>query len=164
MSDKNKLATGAIILAAGIIILLGKWGVFSFLGSTLWPLLILIPGILLHLLYASRRLPAGSLILGGTLVVYGLLFFIGNFGGWGTFRYIWPGFILGIAIGLFEYDMMSQVRQPGIFTMALGLLVVSVVLFGLTLFHVSLVYLLALVLIIGGLGLIGLRGMNHRRW
>ncbi|AWB46981.1 hypothetical protein DCC85_14930 [Paenibacillus sp. CAA11] len=156
--------TGVIIVAAGIIILLGKWGVFSFLGSALWPLLFLIPGILLHLLYIGRKVPAAALVPGGILVIYGLLFCIGNLWGWQTLRFLWPGFILGIGAGLLEFDRASRFRQPGILSLALGLIAISILLFVITLLAFSAVYLIALILIIGGLGLIGFRGRNRRGW
>ncbi|WP_223070279.1 hypothetical protein [Paenibacillus caui] len=164
MSDNNKLTTGILILAAGIIILLGKWGVFSFIGAIFWPLLLLVPGILLHLLYMGRRLPSLALIPGGVLVVYGILFMIATLWGYGTLHYLWPGFIFGIALGLLIYDAAETRRSPGVFPLALVLLALSVILFGLTLFTFSIIYLVAFVLIVGGVWLIVFRSRNRRQW
>ncbi|GGF82958.1 hypothetical protein [Paenibacillus aceti] len=164
MSANNKLTTGILILSAGIIILLGKLGVFSFLGRALWPLLLLIPGILLHMWYFWRKGPVELLVPGGILVVYSLIFFIGNFGGWQTLKYIWPAFLLGIAVGLFEYDFCSPKRQQGVFAGALVIGILSVALLGWTLFTWSVLYLLAIVLIIAGIVLIVTRGKTRRGW
>ncbi|GIP20506.1 hypothetical protein [Paenibacillus sp. J22TS3] len=164
MSENNKLVTGIFILAAGIVILLGKWGVFSFLGFTLWPLIILVPGILLHLLYFARRGSAVLLVPGGILTVYGILFFILNFSGGSTVAYVWPLFILGIAVGLFEYDLLSSPRPAGVFLIAVILTAITVVIYGITLMSLSVIYLLALVLIIGGIWLIAGRGRSRRGW
>jgi len=164
MSDNNKLTTGILILSAGIIILLGKLGVFSFLGKALWPLLLLIPGILLHLWYFWRRGPVELLVPGGILVVYSIIFFIGNFGGWQTLKYTWPAFLLGIAVGLFEYDYCSPQRQQGVLLAALIVGVLSLVLLGWTLFTWSVIYLLAIILIIAGIVMIFTRGKTRRGW
>ncbi|MGG6309899.1 hypothetical protein [Paenibacillus macerans] len=164
MSDNNKLMTGVLILAAGIIILLGKLGFFSFLGKALWPLLLLIPGIVLHLWHFWRKGPSELLLPGAILVVYSIVFFIGIIGGWQTLKYTWPVFFLGIAIGLFEYDFFSPQRQGGFLIAALILGAISVILLGWTLFSLSIVYILAVLLIIGGIWLIATRGNRRRSW
>ena len=43
MKMRNERAIGIFIVAAGIIILLGKLGVFGFIGRHFWPLLLLLP-------------------------------------------------------------------------------------------------------------------------
>lgn len=165
MSDNNKLMTGILILAAGVIILLGKWGVFSFLGKALWPLILLIPGILLHIWVISRRASAELLLPAGILVIYSILFFIGIIGGWTFLFYrLWPAFILGIAVGLFEYYAYSPQRQSGMLLMAIVLAAVSIFLLGWSLFAFSFVYLLAIVMIAAGIWLIVSRGNSRRIW
>ncbi|GGA20656.1 hypothetical protein [Paenibacillus physcomitrellae] len=164
MSDQNKLTTGVLILAAGLIILLGKWGVFSFIGTVFWPLLLLALGIVLHILYAGRRIPSVALVPGGALIVYGVVFLIATLFGYGTLHYLWPGFIFGIALGLFLFDAASTPRPPGIFLLAIVLLAVSVLLFGLTLFAFSIIYLLAFILIVAGVWLIAFRGRSRSKW
>lgn len=164
VSDNNKLMTGVIILAAGILILLGKWGVFSFIGALFWPLLLLVPGILLHMLYSGRRLSAAALIPGGLLIVYGVLFMIATLWGYRTLHYLWPGFVLGIAAGLFEYHAAENSRPTGVFPVALTLLALSIILFGFTLFTFNFLYLIAVLLIIGGVWLLAIRGRNRSKW
>lgn len=163
MSD-NKLTTGIFILGAGIFILLGKWGVFNFLGSTLWPLLILIPGILLHIYYFSTKRSPEVVIPAGILTVYGIVFLIANIWGIGVLAHLWPAFILGIALGLYEYDLFATPRPQGVFLVSLILTVVSLSLFGFTLLTLSVIYLLAILLIAAGLWLIFSRGTSRRGW
>lgn len=164
MSDNNKLMTGVFILAAGVIILLGKLGVFSILGRALWPLLLLIPGILLHLWHFWRKGPSELLLPGAVLVVYSLVFFIGVFGGFQTLKFTWPFFVFGIAAGLFEYNYFSPRRQNGILIASLVLGALSLFLLGWTLFSLSVVYILAALLIIGGIWLIATRGNRRSFW
>ncbi|MBU5674739.1 hypothetical protein [Paenibacillus brevis] len=163
MSDNNKLTTGILILAAGIIILLGKLGVFGFLGRAFWPLLLLIPGLLLHLLYFWRKGPAELLVPGAMLVLYSIMFFIAIIWGWQTMKHIWPGFILGIAAGLYEYLLLSGTRHNGLWIVTLILTAVSLILFGFTLFSMAFIYLLAVLMIVAGIWLIAARGRRNTR-
>ncbi|WP_138493243.1 LiaF transmembrane domain-containing protein [Paenibacillus pinistramenti] len=165
MSDRNKLTTGVLILAAGLVILLGKWGVFTFIGSKFWPLLLLASGILLYMAAAGRRLPSAALVPAGALIVYGIIFMIATLFGYDTLRYLWPGFVFGIALGLFFYDAAAGTsRTSGIFPAAAALLAVSVLLFGITLFTFSFIYLLAFLLIVAGVWLIAFRGRSRSKW
>lgn len=123
----NKYSAGIILLLAGLFILLGKLGVFSFLGAIFWPILILIPGILIHVLYFGRVLPAISLVPGGMLVVYALLFIFCNAFGWSSLRYLWPLFIFGIALGMYEYYLFGSPKQRYIKTAAIGLGAASII-------------------------------------
>lgn len=163
MSENNKIMTGVIILAAGVIILLGKLGVFSFLGKTLWPLILLIPGIVLHLWHFWRKGPSELLIPGGILVVYSIVFFAGIIGGWSTLKYTWPLFFLGIAVGLFEFYLFSPQSQRGILISSLIVGAVSVLFLSFTLFSLPIVYVLAAMLIIGGVWLIASKGTRGNR-
>ncbi|MFD2116244.1 hypothetical protein ACFSTH_08855 [Paenibacillus yanchengensis] len=147
---KNKFSAGIILLLAGIIIVLGKWGVFGFLGSIFWPLLVLIPGILIHVLYFGRLIPAVSLVPGGILVVYSLLFILCNIFGWDNLKYLWPMFILGIAVGLYEYYMFGSGVPKVVWTSAIVLAATAVLFFVLALMWSWGIYLVAALLIGAG--------------
>jgi hypothetical protein len=98
MSSKNDMKLGIFIAAAGIVILFGKLGVFGFLGRALWPLVILLPGILLHVLFFNRRTSASVLIPAGILTVYGLALRDYAIHGAGSLmRHLWPLLLFGIA-------------------------------------------------------------------
>jgi hypothetical protein len=161
---RNEKAIGIFILVAGIIILLGKFGVFGFIGRHFWPLLILLPGIALHACYYARLTPSWSLVPAGTLTVYGLLFGITNTWGGELMSSLWPAFLLGIAIGLLEYALADHRRPALILPVALGVGVLSIIFFGFTLLHTGIIYVLALLLIVGGMWLLFGRRRQGRGW
>jgi hypothetical protein len=121
----NKYSAGIILLLVGVVILLGKLGVFSFLGAVFWPLLVLIPGLLIHVLYFGRLVPAVALVPGGMLIVYALLFIVCNGFGWDNLKYLWPLFIFGVAAGLYEYYLFGSSRPQVVFRAALALAAAS---------------------------------------
>ncbi|MUT66220.1 hypothetical protein [Paenibacillus sp. NEAU-GSW1] len=146
----NKYSAGIIVLLAGVVILLGKLGVFSFLGAIFWPLLVLIPGILLHVFYFGRLFPAAVLVPGGILTVYALLFMVCNIFGWDTIKYLWPLFIFGIAVGLYEYYLFGNSRERVVLTASLVLAAFSAIFLMLVLLWSWGIYAIAIVMIGAG--------------
>lgn len=163
MSSRKDLALGIFIVVAGVVILLGKLGVFGFLGRTLWPLVLLLPGIFLHFMFFARRASAAILIPGGILTVYGLLFFICNIGGWGLMAALWPVLILGVAVGLYEYYLYETPRPGGALPIALGLTLLSILIFIFSWFQTGALYIIALILIAAGVWMIVGRKRSGRR-
>jgi hypothetical protein len=162
MSSKNDIRLGIFIGAAGIVILFGKLGVFGVLGRALWPLVILLPGLVLHMLFFSRRASASVLIPAGILTVYGLLFGLCNIWGWGLMKYLWPVLLLGIAVGLYEYSINSP-RRTGLSVIAVILGVLSIVLCIFSLMGTGVIYLIGIVFIAAGIWLITGRGRTRGR-
>lgn len=158
---KNKYSAGIILLLAGVLILLGELGVFSFLGAIFWPILVLIPGILIHVLYFGRVLPAITLVPGGMLLVYALLFIFCNIFGWDKMRYLWPLFILGIAVGLYEYFLFGAPKQRYIKTVAIALGIVSIIALLLAALWSWGIYVLAFLCVAAGLYLMF---SKQKRW
>jgi hypothetical protein len=149
---KNNYSLGLILIVLAVVLLLGKLGVIGFLGNLFWPIFILLPGILFHILYFSRILPVGVLVPGGMLVTYSILFFYCNVFGWSSMAYLWPGFIFGVAVGLYELHIFNRSGSRGPFTAALVLAVVSFVFFAIAFLFTIGIYFIAVVLI--GIGLI----------
>lgn len=147
---RNSYSIGVLLIGVAIVLLLGKLGVFHFVFAYLWPLALLIPGLLFHALYFNRMLPAGVLLPGGILTTYSLMFFYCNMFGWGSMSYLWPGFIFGVAVGLYELHLFDRSSDRGIMTAALILGVASAVFFVLALLFKLGIYVVALLLIIGG--------------
>ncbi|QJD83623.1 hypothetical protein [Cohnella herbarum] len=152
--NRQSAAVGIGIVAVGLIILLGKLGVFAFIGNVFWPLFVLIPGVLLHVLYFGRMVPSVSLIPAGILTVVSVILMIGNWFGWGLMKYMWPLFPFAVAVGLYEYYVFGFNRSKQIWTAAMGLAVLSIVLFGMTLLWTWGIYLLAVALIGFGVWLV----------
>jgi hypothetical protein len=151
--NRNNVSVGVLLIAVAIILLLGKLGVFSFLISRLWPLLVLALGVLLHMLYFNRTLPYGALVPGGILITYSLMFLFCSLFGWGAMAYLWPGFIFGAAVGLYELYFFER-RDRGALTASFVLAVISAVFFGMTVLAKLGVYFIAIVLVIAGLFMI----------
>lgn len=166
MSSKNDFKLGVFIAVAGLVILLGNLGVFGFLGRTLWPLVILLPGLFLHMLFFSRRASSSVLIPAGILTVYGLLFMLCNIAGWGLMKYLWPVLLLGIAVGLYEYSLYTSSRTGGLSVIAVILGSLSLLLCIFSLLGTGAMYLIGIGLVAVGIWLITGRGRfrGRNRW
>ncbi|MBJ6363133.1 hypothetical protein ACFOQM_18080 [Paenibacillus sp. GCM10012307] len=162
--SKNQYSVGILMLIAGIVILFGKLGVFSFIGSVFWPLFVLIPGILLHVLYFGRIIPAVALIPGGMLSTYALLFIYCNAFGWDQLQFLWPFFIFGVAVGLYEYYTFSYSRQRRIQVVAFLLAGITAASFAMMLLWSWGIYLVALVLIAAGAWIVFGRRLKWAKW
>lgn len=148
--SKNRYSIGILIAAVGLILLLGKLGIFGFFWGLLWPLIILGVGLLLHMLYFNRVLPSIMLVPGGILVTVSILFLLCTLFSWKLMGILWPGFILAVAIGLYEYYMFDKHSPRGTFILAIIVAAVAAVCFGLTILSVVGVYVVAVVLIAAG--------------
>ncbi|WP_438351647.1 hypothetical protein ACP8HI_14015 [Paenibacillus sp. FA6] len=165
MSSKRDMKLGLLIIIAAVVILLGKLGVFGFLGRSLWPVVILIAGLVLQGLYFSRRRQPILLIPGGILTVWGLVFVICNIWGWGLMAYVWPALFLGVAIGLYEYYLYENLRSNTLLWVSLSMGLVSFLFFLFSLMKTGGIYLLVVILIGVGIWLIlGRRGSNNSKW
>ncbi|ANF97712.1 hypothetical protein [Paenibacillus bovis] len=165
MTNRNQGVIAIFIILAGLVILLGKLGVFAFIGHAFWPLLILLPGVLLQLFYFSRSASSYVLIPAGILTVYGILFFFCNIWGWSLMAYLWPVLLLGITVGLYEYYMVSASAVSRNIGFAAGVLgALSIILLFFSLLGASALYLIALLLIGGGIWMLLSRTNSKRGW
>jgi hypothetical protein len=143
----NRFAFGVVAILAGIIILLGKLGFFHFF----WPLLFIAIGIGLHMSYFRGSGNSQSLVYAGISVTYGLIFFYCKAAGWNQLSWLWPGFILGIAIGLYEKYVYGGRQSPSALYGAISLAIVSTVFFFLSiLFHSGATFIAICLIILGG--------------
>jgi len=104
---------GLLLLCIGAILILANFGVIEIVWDNLWPLFLLIPGIVFELSYFIYRKDAGLLVPGGILITYGLLFLVNVIYGWQLMEYLWPLFPLGVAIGLLQLYLFG-VREKGL--------------------------------------------------
>jgi len=104
---------GFLLLCIGIVLILSNFGIIEIVWDNLWPLFLLIPGILFELSYFIYRKDAGLLVPGGILITYGLLFLVNVIYGWSLMEYLWPIFPLGVAIGLFQLYLFGG-REKGL--------------------------------------------------
>ncbi|BBH21252.1 hypothetical protein Back11_25970 [Paenibacillus baekrokdamisoli] len=158
--SKNKYTVGLLFLFAGAVILLGKLGLFSFIGTNFWPLFLLIPGILLHVLFFGRLLPPFVLVPGAVLTINAFIFFFCMAFGWGSMHYLWPFFILGVALGLYEYHLFEMSRPKYPLTIATLLALVGAAFFAIMIFWGWGLYIIAAGLI--GIGVWLVAGRKTR--
>ncbi len=149
----RQYSAGMLIILLGIVILLGKTGVFSFAAGMFWPLFVLAPGLLFHYFYFARIMPSGVLIPGGILISVSIIFFICNVFGWDHMAWMWPGFPLAVALGLYEYYLFDHDHPKGVLTAAMILGVLSIVFFSFTILFTPGIYFLAIALIVAGAAL-----------
>jgi LiaF transmembrane domain len=105
---------GLSLLFIGVLLILANFGVIEIVWYNLWPLFLLIPGIVFELSYFIYRKDDGNrggiedfpgsslLVLGGILITYGLLFSVNVIYGWHLMKDLWPIFLLGVAVGLLQ--------------------------------------------------------------
>ncbi|TYP77981.1 hypothetical protein [Paenibacillus methanolicus] len=159
--SRNNYAIGIVFLIAGAVILLGKLGLFAFIGTNFWPLFVLIPGILLHVLFFGRILPTVALIPGAILTVSALIFFFCIAFGWHHMQVLWPLLVFGGAVGLYEYHLFEMSHPKVPLTAAIILALVSISFFVIMLFWGWGLYLIAAALIVVGAWLVAGR---RTRW
>ena len=104
---------GLFLLCIGVLLILANFGVIEIVWDNLWPLFLLIPGILFELSYFIYQKDAGLLVPGGILITYGLLFLFNVMYGWHLMEDLWPIFPLGVAIGLFQLFLFGG-REKGL--------------------------------------------------
>lgn len=162
---KIKTIGGVLLLLLGIILLLNQGETFGpgKIFAYFWPSLFVIPlGLFFHWLYFSvtERRASGLLIPGGVLLTAGFVSQIAMlFGNW---EYMWPGFILAPAVGLFEFYWFGNRNKwlliPINILTVLSLLFFIVFSFG-SLFDMLLTKqpYFAILLIIGGAAILTLR-------
>ncbi|WP_274363281.1 hypothetical protein [Paenibacillus thermotolerans] len=154
MSNRT-LPLGIGIIVAGVIILLGKLGVFQAIGTLFWPLILLAAGAALHWGYVNRHLPPVVLLPGAILIGLSLVFLFCAWFGWGWMKMLWPIIPLSVAAGL--YELSAAERNTALRTVAFGVGAVSAVLLVITLLTRMNVYLIALILIIVGVVIVARR-------
>ena len=148
--NRRSYFSGVVIIAIGVLLLLGKMGLFEITGGQIWPMFVLIPGVFFHFLFFAKGVPSGVLVPGGILSTYSIMFFFCNLVGWEAMSYLWPGFILGVAIGLFEAYFFDPNKSKAAFIGSAILATISAVFFCFTLIFTSGIYVIAVALILIG--------------
>ena len=106
--SKSGVFGGLFLVVVGGLLLannLGEWHMFSM--ERLWPIFVLISGLVFELGYFSRDRNTGFLVPGGILTIMGLLFFFETFTDWQFAAFTWPIYPLAVAIGLFQLYIFS---------------------------------------------------------
>lgn len=149
---------GALLILLGLFLFLNRGGEFGIgeVFAYFWPSMFVIPlGLLFHWMYFSltERKAVGLLIPGGILLVVGIVCQISML--FNIWEYTWPGFIMAVAIGLFEFywfgDRNKYLLIPINILMVLSLLFFGVYYIGAFMSKVAAQPLVAIVLIVIGI-------------
>jgi hypothetical protein len=128
MGRKNYL-WGILLIALGVLLLLDRVFNFRILSAeNLWPIFVLITGLIFEIGYFSTGRNPGLLVPGGIITTIGLLFFFESFTDWNFSEYTWPIYPLAVAIGLFQLYLFSG-RPSGLLIPVTILSAVSVISF-----------------------------------
>jgi hypothetical protein len=161
MNKNSNMIIGVILIAMGVLFLASNLGYLSFSWNYVWPLALLIPGIYMHFAFFTGidRNP-GILVPGGILTTYGILFYANVFFGWHLMADLWPLFLIGIAIGLFELYMFGT-HDKGLLipVLILGGIGLSALLRSYISFDLK-NYILPVILIVIGIAIIAGRGSS----
>jgi len=122
MKKKSSIVWGLIFILLGGAFLLKNFGIWDvylnifnigYIISTFWPALFLIlPAIAMHSgFFSGKGRDAGVLVPAGILLTIGIVAQLSTlYGLWGV---LWPGFILAVAVGLFEMYLFGS-RDKGL--------------------------------------------------
>ena len=107
MKRINSMVWGIVLLLAGVVLTLSQLRVIDISGNMTVPVILLGLSVVFHLYYFLSRVGnEGLLVPGGILLVYGFLFLAIEL--WPvSMGMLWPLFILGPAVGLFELYAFS---------------------------------------------------------
>lgn len=142
----NRYAFGLIAITAGLIILLGKLGFFSFF----WPLFLLAIGIVMQMSVNREVINAKYLVVSGVFISYAIVFMFCNIAGWQQLGWLWPILFLGVAVGLYNYYLNSNSRSSSALYGSISLTILSCVFFLLSILFHSGAYFIAIVMIVLG--------------
>lgn len=171
MNNKRNgtMIIGIVLIVLGILYFLDNAGIFRiyfdihdilFIFSHFWPMIPIVIGLTFHYsFFTAKTSDAGVLVPGGILLVSGLtcqlsiLFHL-----WG---YLWPGFMLSVAVGLFELYVFGN-KEKGLLVPVFILGGLSLIFFMIQLGRISFLqtYLIPLILILGGV-LIVVKNMRN---
>ncbi|MBL0389180.1 hypothetical protein JJB07_21540 [Tumebacillus sp. ITR2] len=142
---------GVLLLVVGALLALGTLGFITISMYFLWPLFLLVPGILFHVRFfmSPQEHNAGILVPGGVLTVLGCLFLFCNIFGWGSLHGLWPVFMLAPAVGLFEQYMFGG-RNAGLLVPVSILTVIAVIFLGLNAMNGMFGGVLGILLVLAG--------------
>lgn len=114
MNRNSNIVIGVILIAMGTLFLASNLGYLNFTWNYIWPLALLVPGIYMHFaFFTGIDKNPGILVPGGILTTYGALFYANVFLGWHIMSDLWPMFLIGIAVGLFELYIFGN-RDKGL--------------------------------------------------
>lgn len=160
MRRKSTVIIGLVLIFLGVAFLLKNFGIFEiyfdifdigFIISRFWPLFLIIPGLVFHYsFFTAKTSDPGLLVPGGILLTMGITCQLSML--FGLWSYLWPGFILAVAVGLFELYLFGN-REKGLLIPVFILGGLSLIFFAMMFGRIWILrtYLIPAILIIGGI-------------
>lgn len=155
--NKNgRFVWGIILVCVGCLLILINLGVIPSFGRLIglfWPLILIFMSLMFHVGYYTNRNNVGLLVPGGILLTIGIICQASML--WNLWGFLWPGFILAPAVGLFELYIFGNQEK--------GLLIPVGILSGLSLIFFTMNfralgtfarYLVPIILIIIGISIL----------
>jgi hypothetical protein len=103
LQNRGIVIFGLFLIIAGVISLLSSLGLLAIGWGQVWPFFLILPGLLFEFSYfINGRKDPRLLVPGGILLTYGVLFYYCSTNGFSWMSKLWPLFLLGPAIGLFQ--------------------------------------------------------------
>lgn len=146
--SRSLLPVGFILLMIGIVFISFKIGVV--LLTLFWPLILLAAGWMFHRMVFRSGAPVQLLVPGGLFVISSLPLLYGTLIDWAALKYLWPLFLFGLAIGLYEYYRYARHSDTRLFAIATGAGVVAAISLSVTLFMKLGFFFVAILLIVAG--------------
>ncbi len=129
----GKIGGGAALIIIGAFLILSNLGIvpkFGRLIGIFWPMIIIFGALMFHVGYYTNRKNVGLLVPGGILLTVGVVCQSAML--WDIWGFMWPGFILAPAVGLFELYLFGKQSK--------GLLIPVGILTGLSLIFFSMTF------------------------
>jgi len=129
----GKIGWGAALIIIGAFLILSNLGIvpkFGRLIGIFWPMIIIFGALMFHVGYYTNRKNVGLLVPGGILLTVGVVCQSAML--WDIWGFMWPGFILAPAVGLFELYLFGKQSK--------GLLIPVGILTGLSLIFFSMTF------------------------
>jgi len=113
-NHSGKLGWGIILIVIGMLLILGNLGIvptFWQLMDVFWPMIIIFAALMFHVGFYSNKKLYGLLMPGGLLLTVGIVCQTSEI--FDLWDFMWPGFILAPAVGLFEMYIFGK-RSKGL--------------------------------------------------
>jgi hypothetical protein len=159
---QGKSLIGILLIVLGIFFMLNEVHLFNFGWGTLWPMFLLVPGILFEYSYFVKRWSPGVLVPGGILLTYSLIFFMNGFLGYHLMEYMWPFFLAGPAFGLFQLYWFGG-KEKALFWVSFGLAAGAAMMFMITISATVFKYIVPGIIIFVGIKLLTDAGKPKKR-
>jgi len=110
----GKMGWGVVLIGIGALLILGNLGIVPTFGQLIrvfWPMIIIFAALMFHVGFYSNNKLYGLLMPGGLLLTVGIVCQTSVI--FNLWDFMWPGFILAPAVGLFEMYVFGN-RSKGL--------------------------------------------------